>query len=138
MEHRLLPLLVGGRTGVLATIKRDGRPQLANVGYVYDEDTRVIRVSVPSHTAKVRNLHRDPRASFHVTTEDQWKYVVAEGVAELTAVAADPRDDTVNELVEIYRTLAGEHPDWDEFRAAMITERRVVLHLAVERVYGMA
>ncbi len=138
MEDRLLALLAGSHDGVLTTIKRDGRPQLSNVGYTYDPERRLIRVSVTAGRAKTNNLARDPRASFHVTAGDFRTYVVAEGIAELTPVAADPGDATVEELIEVYREIAGEHPDWDEYRAAMVADKRVVLRLPVDRVYGMA
>jgi PPOX class probable F420-dependent enzyme len=138
MEDRLLELLAGMHRGVLVTIKRDGRPQLSNVTYHYDPQRRLIRVSVTDDRAKTANLRRDPRASFYVTAADFGAYVVAEGEAELTPVAAEPDDATVDELVEVYREIAGEHPDWDDYRSAMVAERRLVLRLAVGRVYGMA
>ncbi|WP_225845824.1 PPOX class F420-dependent oxidoreductase [Streptomyces sp. HPF1205] len=132
----LLNLLKEHRTGVLATLKRDGRPQLSNVSFAYDDATRTIRVSVTEDRAKTRNLRRDPRASFYVSTPDLGAYLVAEGDAELSPVAADPHDATVEELIEVYRAVAGEHPDWDEYRAAMVADRRLVLRLRADRVYG--
>jgi hypothetical protein len=54
----------------------------------------------------------------------------------LSSVAEDPNDATVDDLVDIYRRIAGEHPDWDEFRAAMVTDKRIALTLNVERLYG--
>jgi PPOX class probable F420-dependent enzyme len=137
-DHALLSLLASRTGGVLATLKRDGLPQLSNVSYTFDESTRLIRVSLTDDRAKTRNLRRDPRAVFHVTTEEFRPYVVAEGIAELTPVAADPHDATVEELAEIYRLVIGEHPDWDDFRAAMVKDRRLVLRLRVSRVYGTA
>jgi PPOX class probable F420-dependent enzyme len=130
-------LLRDSRQGVLATIRRDGRPQLSNVVHHYDPGTRTVRVSVTDDRAKTRNLRRDPRACLHVTTGDFGAYAVAEGTVELTEPAADPGDATVAELVELYRAIGGEHPDWDEYRAAMVEQRRLVLRLRVERVYGM-
>lgn len=124
--------------GVLATIKRDGRPQLSTVAYAYDADARVVSVSVTDTRAKTRNLRRDPRASMHVTSANPYSYAVAEGVAELTAVSGDPQDATADALVELYRAVNGEHPDWDEFRTAMVAERRLVLRLHVRRFYGLA
>jgi PPOX class probable F420-dependent enzyme len=123
--------------GVLATIKRDGRPQLSNVNHFYDAETGTIEVSVTDGRAKTRNLRRDPRASFHVSSEDGWSYAVAEGSAELSAVAGDPHDDAVEELVELYRKIRGEHPDWAEYRAAMVADRRLALRLRVERIIGI-
>jgi PPOX class probable F420-dependent enzyme len=132
----LFDLLREHRTGTLVTLKKDGRPQLSNVSFAYDEPSRTIRISVTDDRAKTRNLRRDPRASFYVTTPDMGAYLVAEGDAELTPVAADPHDATVEELIEVYRAIAGEHPDWDEYRAAMVADRRLVVKLRVDRAYG--
>ncbi|MER7916906.1 MULTISPECIES: PPOX class F420-dependent oxidoreductase [unclassified Streptomyces] len=136
-QDALLPLLSAGHGGVLVTLRRDGRPQLSNVSHAYDPDERIIRISVTDDRAKTRNLRRDPRASYHVTSDDRWAYTVAEGMAELSPVAADPHDETVEELIRLYRAVLGEHPDWDEYRAAMVRDRRLVVRLHVARVYGI-
>lgn len=136
MEERLLALLGERHQGVLTTVKRDGRAQLSNVSYDFADG--VVRVSVTAGRAKTRNLLRDPRASFYVCAPDFRSYMVAEGVASLTSVAASVGDATVDELVEVYRAIAGEHPDWDEYRAAMVADQRLVVRIPVERVYGMA
>jgi PPOX class probable F420-dependent enzyme len=137
-DDGLRQLLAGATHGVLVTLKRDGRPQLSNVGHTYDPATDLLRISVTDDRAKTRNLRRDPRASFYVTSADFWHYAVGEGTAELTPVATDPHDDTVEELIEVYRAVGGEHPDWDDFRAAMVRDRRLVVRLHVERLYGQA
>ena len=124
------------RQGVLVTQKRDGRPQLSNVIYGVDDD-RLVRVSITADRAKYRNLRRDPRSSLHVTQDDFWAYVVLEGEIELSDVATAPDDATVDELIELYRSLSGEHPDWDDYRAAMVRDRRVVARLRPIRAYGM-
>jgi PPOX class probable F420-dependent enzyme len=129
-------LLTSIHRGVLVTIAKSGRPQLSNVSHAYDLASRTVRVSITETRAKTRNLRRDPRASYHVTSTDFWQWVVAEGTAELTPPAADPHDATVEELVELYRELAGEHPDWDDYRRAMVADQRVVMRLRVERFYG--
>ncbi len=129
-------LLEERHQGVLVTLKRDGRPQLSNISYALAGD--VIRISVTDGRAKTANLRREPRASVHVTSDDFWSYVVAEGDAELTPVAADAGDATVDELVELYRAVQGEHEDWDDYRAAMVRDRRLVIRIPVRRVYGMA
>ncbi|RIV36614.1 PPOX class F420-dependent oxidoreductase [Micromonospora radicis] len=134
----LLDLVADRSLGVLATLKRDGRPQLSNVIYGFDRADELIRVSVTDGRAKTANLRRDPRASLHVSSADGWAYAVVEGQAELTPVAVEPDDPTVSELVELYRSIRGaEHPDWDDYRRAMVADRRVVLRLPVERVYGL-
>jgi PPOX class probable F420-dependent enzyme len=136
-DSALHALLASRRGGVLATLKSDGRPQLSNVSYHYDPTARLLRVSVTDDRAKTRNLRRDPRASFHATSEDFWSYVVAEATADITPTATDPHDATVEELIDLYRHVLGEHPDWDDYRTAMVRDRRLVLRLHVERVYGM-
>ncbi|MGY0071058.1 PPOX class F420-dependent oxidoreductase [Streptomyces sp. QTS137] len=136
-QQALLELIGDQDGGVLVTLKRDGRPQLSNVNHVYHPDERMIRVSLTDGRAKTRNLRRDPRASYHVTTADRWAYTVAEGTAELSPVAAGPHDETVEELVRLYRDVQGEHPDWDDYRAAMVRDGRLVLRLRVEHVYGI-
>ncbi|MCX5067188.1 PPOX class F420-dependent oxidoreductase [Micromonospora lupini] len=136
-QQALTDLIAGRSMGVLATLKRDGRPQLSTVVYAFDRAAGLLRVSVTDGRAKTANLRRDPRASFHVGSEDGWAYAVVEGRAELTAPAADVDDATVEELVELYRSLRGEHPDWADYRNAMVADRRLVLRLHVERIYGM-
>ncbi|MEU1586150.1 PPOX class F420-dependent oxidoreductase [Micromonospora sp. NPDC005710] len=136
-QQALTDLVAGRPIGVLATIKRDGRPQLSTVLYSFDRDAGLIRVSVTDGRAKTANLRRDPRASFHVSSEDGWAYAVVEGRAALTPPATQLVDDTVEELVALYRAVSGEHPDWDEYRQAMVDEGRIVLRLHVERLYGM-
>ena len=97
----------------------------------------MIRISVTDSRAKTANARRDPRVALHVTRDDFYAYAVIEGRAELTPVAADPDDATVDELIEQYRAMAGEHPDWDDFRRAMVADGRLVLRLHPERAYGM-
>jgi PPOX class probable F420-dependent enzyme len=138
MEDRLLALLASHHGGVLTTLKRDGRPQLSNVSYTFDPERRLIRISVTDDRAKTRNLRRDPRASFYVCTPDFRAYAVAEGLAELSPVAAAPDDATVTELVDVYRSIAGDHPDWAEYREAMVKDKRLVVSIPVTHVYGMA
>ncbi|MFE3293707.1 PPOX class F420-dependent oxidoreductase [Rhodococcus sp. NPDC059234] len=138
-EAPLLDLLANHTRAVLATVKRDGRPQLSNVVYAWDPDARTARVSVTADRAKTRNAARDPRVSLHVSAADFWSYAVLEGDAELSAVATDPHDAAVDELVEVFRTASGrEHPDWEEFRRAMVDEQRQVLRVRATHVYGMA
>lgn len=136
-DDKLLALIANNSLGVLATIKRDGRPQLSNVSYFFDPRAVTVQVSVTEPRAKTRNLRRDARASLHVTSDDGWAYAVAEGTAELTPPAADPGDDTVEALIALYRNIAGEHPDWDDYRRAMVDDRRVLLTLPISHVYGM-
>ncbi|WP_435614711.1 PPOX class F420-dependent oxidoreductase [Streptomyces coelicoflavus] len=129
-------MLAGSRLGVLATIKSDGRPQLSPVMPAYDPEAGVIRVSTREGLAKTANLRRDPRAVLEVTAADGRSWASAEGVATLTGPGTDLHGPEVEALVEYYRAVSGEHPDWDEYRAAMVSDRRVLLTITVERVYG--
>jgi PPOX class probable F420-dependent enzyme len=135
-DPRMLAFVASHAWGVLATIKRDGRPQLSNVGYSYDDELQVVRISVTDSRAKTRNLRLDPRVTLHVASKDFWTWVAVEGTAELTPVAADPHDATVEELVTYYRGINGEHENWDEYRAAMVADRRLVVRFRPEHVYG--
>ncbi|GAB3069047.1 PPOX class F420-dependent oxidoreductase [Pedococcus soli] len=141
LDPNLLALAAAGHLGGLAALKRDGRPQLSMVNYAFDpaaDGGPTVRVSVVDGRAKVANLRRDPRASLLVTSADGWSYAVLEGDAELSPVARAEDDATVDELVELFRTIRGEdHPDWAEYRAAMVADGRLVLRLRVTRVYGL-
>lgn len=136
-DDKLLAVISGNSLGVLATVKRDGRPQLSNVSYHFDSRAATIEVSITEPRAKTRNLRRDPRASILVSADDGWSYAVAEGTAELSPPATDPHDDTVEALIALYRNIAGEHPDWDDYRRAMVTDRRVLMRLPITHLYGM-
>ena len=122
--------------GVLTTLKRDGRPQLSNIVYAVGDDGRV-RISVTDDRAKTANLRRDPRASLHVSRDDFWAYVVLEGTAELSAVSTEPGDEVGRELADVYRAVAGEHDDWDDYYRAQVDQRRLVVRLQPERAYGL-
>ena len=124
------------RQGVLTTIRKDGRPQLSNIIYAVNP-AGVIRISVTATRAKTKNLQRDPRASLYVCSDNFWAYAVIDGTAELTPVAADPNDASVNELVDLYQSMAGEHDNWDEYRAAMVADGRLVVKITPTSAYGM-
>ncbi|RKT19986.1 PPOX class probable F420-dependent enzyme [Streptomyces sp. 1114.5] len=129
-------LLAQSRLGILATIKADGRPQLSPVLPFYDRETNSILVSTRDGLAKTANLRRDPRVSLEVTSPDGRSWVTAEGVATLTGPGSDPEGPEVEALVDYYRRAAGEHPDWAEYREAMVSDRRVLLTIPVDHVYG--
>ncbi|HEY0493260.1 MAG TPA: PPOX class F420-dependent oxidoreductase [Candidatus Dormibacteraeota bacterium] len=117
--------------GILATLKRDGRPQLSNVLYLLDDDGR-IKVSVTQSRAKTHNLRRDPRATLHVQGRDWYEFVVVDGLADFvegSGVAEALRDH--------YRKIRGEHPNWDEYDAAMIRDRRLIVSIEIGYAYGI-
>jgi PPOX class probable F420-dependent enzyme len=129
-------LLADTRLGVLATIKSDGLPQLSPVTPFYDRAAEVIYVSMTEGRAKTANLRRDPRAALEVTSSDGWAWATAEGAVTLTGPGTDPNGPEVEALVGYYRSAAGEHPDWDEYRSVMVSDRRVLMAMTVDRVYG--
>jgi PPOX class probable F420-dependent enzyme len=121
---------------VLTTIRSNGLPQLSNVTHHTDADG-IIRISTTANRAKYINLTRRPWAALKVDGPSFWSYAVLEGDVELSKIAAVADDQTVEELITLYRSLAGEHPDWEEYRAAMVTDRRVVIRLNPNRAYGL-
>jgi PPOX class probable F420-dependent enzyme len=136
-DTALKDFLAARHHGVLATIRRDGRPQLSTITYLYDPESAAFIASITETRAKTKNMRRDPRVTFHVSSEDGWSYVVVEGRASLTAPAAAPDDDTVEALVDYYRRASGEHPDWTEYREAMVTDQRVLLTVHVDKLLGL-
>ena len=138
IDPEISAFIAARRVGTLATLKRDGRPQLSNVSYTYDEGTGLVRMSLTGDRAKVKNLRRDPRASFLVQSSDGWTYAVVEGDMELSDITTEPHDAAAEELVDVYRAVAGkEHPDWDEYRDAMIQQGRLVGRLRPSHGYGL-
>jgi PPOX class probable F420-dependent enzyme len=113
---------------VLATLKRDGRPQLSKVAYFLDDDGRC-KISVTQTRAKTHNLRRDPRATLMAMSDQWYSYVVVEGIAEFIEGPG-----VLDELVRYYRRVAGEHPNWDEYRAAMVKDQRLLLSISVDRL----
>ena len=125
------------RKGILITTRSDGRPQSSNILFALGDDG-VIRISVTDGRAKTANARRTGTASLHVNRDDFWAYVVIDAEVTALPVAADPHDATVDALVDLYRQLQGEHDDWDDYRQAMVNDRRLVLELHPTHAYGMA
>jgi len=120
--------LANNHNAVLATYRRDGRPQLSVVGATVDEQGRVI-ISTRQTAIKTKNLRRDPRVSVIVMSPGfygEWAQV--EGTAEIVE-----QPEAIELLVDYYRRMAGEHDNWDEYRAAMVEERRVLVRFEIER-----
>ncbi len=113
---------------VLATFRRDGRPALSPVTAAVDAQDRVV-ISTRETAMKVRHLRRDPRVSLTAFTERFYgDFVQVEGTAEIVALP-----EAMELLVDYYRSVGGEHPDWDDYRAAMQRDQRVVVRFAIER-----
>lgn len=114
--------------GVLLTRKKDGGPQASLVTMGLDGEGRIV-VSTYPERSKVHNLRRDPRASMVVLSDDfGGEWVQVDGRAEVLDLP-----DALEPLVEYFRVIAGEHDDWDEYRAAMIRQGKCLIRLTVER-----
>lgn len=114
--------------GVLATNRRDGRPQLSPVTCAVDAAGSVV-VSSRETAIKVKNLRRDPRASLCVLSDGFFgAWIQVDGPAEVLSLP-----EAMEGLVDYYRRVSGEHPDWEEYRSAMESERRVLVRIAVKR-----
>lgn len=113
---------------VLATVRKDGRPQLSPVVCAVD-DAGFVVISTRETAVKTRNLRRDPRAALCVLPETffgEWHQV--EGDAEIVSLP-----EAMDGLIDYYRRVSGEHPDWDGYRDAMRAERRVLVRVTLTR-----
>lgn len=113
--------------GVLLTTRRDGRPQSSLVTMGLDTEGRIVVSSYPER-AKVANIRRNPVASMVVMSDDfggEWVHV--DGSAEVIDLP-----DAVEPLVEYFRVISGEHPDWDEYRQAMVDQGKCLIRLTME------
>jgi PPOX class probable F420-dependent enzyme len=113
--------------GVLATVRGDGRPQMSVVAVGVDDQGRAV-VSTREGAYKVRNVRRDPKVSVCVASDDFRTWIQVDGTATVL-----PLPEAMEPLVEYYRNVAGEHPDWEEYRAAMEEQGRVLLRIDIER-----
>ncbi len=114
-------------SAVLCTFRADGRPQMSPVAATVDDGGRVV-ISSRETAYKVKNLRRDPRVSVLVTKANSWEWVQVDGSADTLSLP-----EAMEPLVEYYRSVSGEHPDWDDYRAAMERERRLVVRVTIER-----
>jgi PPOX class probable F420-dependent enzyme len=113
---------------VLATTRADGRPQLSPVTAGVDAEGRLV-ISTRETAVKARNLARDPRASLCLMNDRFFgEWLQAEGTAEIIRLP-----EAMDLLVDYYRQISGEHPDWDDYREAMRRERRVLVRITVTR-----
>jgi PPOX class probable F420-dependent enzyme len=134
--QQALDAVRANRQAILTTIKQDGRPQLSNVLAGVGADG-LIRISTTADRAKYANLRRTPWAAIHVNGDSFWSYAVLEGDVSVSEVVSTPDDAAADESVELYRALAGEHEDWDDYRAALVRDRRVVVRVSPTHAYGM-
>ena len=123
-----LTFLKDHHQAVLATFRQDGRPQLSPVLVAVDGHGHVA-ISSRETAFKVHNLRRDPRASVCVLNEGFFgRWIQLDGTATIVSLP-----EAMEPLVAYYRAVSGEHPDWDEYRQAMIDQRRVVVRISITR-----
>lgn len=124
----LLDFLRPRHHGLLSTTRADGRPQLSPVSCGVDEGGRIVVSTYPDR-AKTRNARRDERASICVLSDD-WDgpYVQVDGRAEVLDMP-----EALDALVDYYRCISGEHPDWDDYRAAMERQGKSLIRLHIDR-----
>jgi PPOX class probable F420-dependent enzyme len=129
MEHsKALEFIKENPRAVIATRRRDGSPQMTPVVAAVDDEGRLL-VSTRETAMKTRNLRRDPHVSLCFLTNDFFGgQVQVDGTAELV-----PLPDALELLVDYYRRLSGEHPDWDDYRAAMERDKRLIVRVTIER-----
>ncbi|MGI5417346.1 TIGR03618 family F420-dependent PPOX class oxidoreductase [Actinomadura luteofluorescens] len=134
-DDDLSRLLGEQQFGVLATNRKSGHPHVSTVVYTWDPDERVVRISTTDGRAKVKQLLRDPRAALHASGPGNLSFAVAEGSAELSPVSEEPGDATGRELLAM--TPGFEDPaDERAFLEQMVKDRRLVIRLHVDRLYG--
>ena len=113
--------------GILATLRPDGRPQMSAITVGVDDQGRAV-VSTSEDAYKVRRIRKDTRISICVMSENFWKWIQVDGTATVVSLP-----EAMEPLVDYYRSISGEHPDWDEYRRAMEDQRRVILRVDIER-----
>lgn len=120
---------------VLITIRADGRPQSSDISYSMENGE--FTISITDSRAKTANMRRDPRVVLHLSDRASWSYLSFDGTVTLSPVATDPGDAACDALVAYYEKVAGKpHPDWDEYRAAMVDEGRLLVSFTPASVVG--
>ncbi len=123
------------KNAVLITIRKDGRPQSSDIAYTVDGEA--FRISITADRAKTANMRRDPRIVLHITEPGSWSYLSFDGTVELSPVTTAVDDATSDALVAYYETVAGQaHPDWAEYRQAMVDEGRLIATFRPTKVVG--
>jgi len=125
---RALEFIREQHEAVMLTYRRDRAPQLSPVACNVDAAGRIV-VSTRETALKTKNLRRDPRVSLCVLSSGFYgSWIQVDGTSEVVSLP-----DAMEPLVDYYRTTAGEHPDWDDYRAAMVREQRVIVRITPER-----
>ncbi|MEU5742600.1 TIGR03618 family F420-dependent PPOX class oxidoreductase [Streptomyces tendae] len=136
-DEALSALLGKQQFGTLATVKRSGHPHLTTMLYSWDSEARTVRFSTTADRVKVGHLRRNPRAALHVQGGDVWSFAVAEGEGEVSESTTTPGDAVGRELLAMV-PQAAKPEDEEAFLEQLVAERRMVIRLKVDRLYGTA
>ncbi|MEU9635771.1 TIGR03618 family F420-dependent PPOX class oxidoreductase [Streptomyces tendae] len=136
-DEALSALLGMQQFGTLATVKRSGHPHLTTMLYSWDSESRTVRFSTTADRVKIGHLRRNPRAALHVQGGDVWSFAVAEGEAVVSESTTAPGDAVGRELLAMV-PQAAKPEDEEAFLEQLVAERRVVIRLKVDRLYGTA
>ncbi len=130
-REQALDYLKRNHRGVLATMKKDGRPQLSNIAYMVD-DNGEIKISTTADRVKARNIQRDGRVSMTALGDNWYEYIVAEGTGRVS------EEGQLEELRRLYEGIAGKpHPNWEEYDQAMLNDHRVIVSITIEKLYPL-
>ena len=121
---------------VLSTFRRNGQAQLSIVVVGTHDDGAAFTTT--EDRAKLLNLRRDPRCSLLVSQDSWWGFVVLEGNARILAPDTTDPEELRQAFRDVYRSISGEHPDWDEYDRAMVEDKRAVVIVVPDRIYGTA
>ena len=121
---------------VLSTFRRNGAAQLSIVVVGAYGDGAAFTTT--EDRAKLLNLRRDPRCSLLVSQDSWWGFVVLEGTARILSADNTDADELRQAFRDVYRSISGEHPDWDEYDRAMVEDKRAVVVVVPDRIYGTA
>jgi PPOX class probable F420-dependent enzyme len=135
-EQRLWDLIGQRKEAALATIRRDGRPQLSNIMYVWDAEERLARISTTASRAKARNLRRDPRGTLYVPGDHFWSFAVGDADCEIVGPTTTPGDEAGQALLAVHSAFY-DGLEEDRFFREMVEAERLVLRLRVTHVYGL-
>ena len=121
---------------VLSTFRRSGAAQLSIVVVGNYGDGAAFTTT--EDRAKLANLRRDPRCSLLISQDSWWGFVVLEGTARVMSADSTDPEELRHAFRDVYRSISGEHPNWDEYDRAMVEDRRSVVIVIPERIYGTA
>ena len=121
---------------VLSTFRRSGQAQLSIV--VVGNYADGAAFTTTEDRAKLANLRRDPRCSLLVSQDSWWGFIVLEGAARVMSADNTDPEELRQAFRDVYRSISGEHPDWDEYDRAMVEDRRAVVIVVPEQIYGTA